>query len=208
MIFGCILVQAPAPFNDQRHKILHLNTEAIIDLLEGRSETRHAEECVECHQRVEEWKQMHSRLHRTQLTDAPVAVLKAAYDIQEPRPKIGQMLASMIFDSFTQPAFAGARGAGSSRQMVLRAAEFDVHVRISGKPESRQITGQVLTRSEGGFVETAKVHLLHNGERVQSAVLDPLGEFEFDNMPEGLLSLQIDLPNLTVIGALGSEEVA
>jgi hypothetical protein len=180
----------------------------MIDVIEGRNENKHAEECSDCRRQLEEWKQLHSRLHRTQLLDAPAALLVEAHGIMEPRPKFGEVLASMIFDSFTQPAFAGARGAGTARQVVLRAAEFDIHVKISGKPENLLINGQILTRGDKGFVATAKVHLLHNGSRVQSMGLDSFGEFEFTNTPNGLLSLQIDLPNLTVIGALGTEEVA
>jgi hypothetical protein len=205
---------------------MHLNSEAIFDLIEGRSENRHAEECSECQLRLGEWKQWHSRLFQSRLESAPADVLNAAYRIIEAgstnttgKAKLGkiaaafasEVIASIVFDSHTQSAFAGARGAAESRQMVLRAAEFDVHVKISGKLESRQVTGQILSRGETGFVETATVHLLHNGSRIQSATLDPLGEFEFDGLPEGsegVLSLQIDLPNLTVIGALGNGEVA
>ena len=136
-----------------------------------------------------------------------MTVLKAAYGIQESRPGIGRVLASLVFDSFTQPALAGARGGDSSRQLVFRASEFDVHVRISGRQENRQITGQIMTRTLGGPVNLAKVHLLSNGERVRSAAPDSLGEFEFENTPDGQLSLQIDLPNLTVTGTWGNEEV-
>lgn len=187
---------------------MHLTLEAIIDLLEGRSDDKHSDQCPECRGRMEEWRLLHSRLHRTQLTDAPAALLKAAYGIPGARPGIGQTLASMIFDSFSQPAFAGARGAAESRQVVLRTAEIDIHVRISGKPESRQITGQVLTRSDGAIPETVRVHLVQNDARIQSADLNPLGEFEFGNAPDGMLSLQVDLPNRTVYGPLGNEEVA
>jgi hypothetical protein len=91
---------------------------------------------------------------------------------------------------------------------VLRTDEIDIHVRISGTPENRQITGQVLARSESAIPEAVKVHLMHNDQRIQSAELNPLGEFEFGNAPYGLLSLQIDLPNRTVHGPLGNEEVA
>jgi len=49
---------------------------------------------------------------------------------------------------------------------------------------------------------------LHDGKRIQSTTLDPLGEFEFEDAPEGLLSLEIALPDMTVVGALGNEEVA
>jgi hypothetical protein len=187
---------------------LHLTLESIIDLLDGRSDNKHAEQCPECRGRVEEWRLLHSRLHGNHLTDAPAAVLRAAYGILGARPGIGQALASMIFDSFSQPAFAGARGTGEARQIVLRTTEIDIHVRISGKPESRQVTGQVLTRSEGAIPEAVRVHLLNNGDRVQSSELNPLGEFEFDRVPNGLLSLQVDLPNRTVHGPLGNEEVA
>ena len=187
---------------------MHLSLEAIIDVLEGRSEDRHADQCPECQQRADQWRPLIARLHPNHLTDAPVKVLKAAYGIVEPRLGVGKVLASLIFDSFTQPAFAGARGAGGSRQLVLRAAQFDVHVRISGKPEIRQITGQILARDKKGFVDLAKVQLLKNGAPVRTANLDSLGEFEFESSPEGVLSLQIDLPNLTVIGALGNDEVA
>lgn len=187
---------------------MHLTLESIIDLLEGRSDDKHAEKCPECRGRVEEWRLLHSRLHGNHLTDAPAAVLRAAYGILGARPGIGQALASRIFDSFSQPAFAGARGTGEARQIVLRTTEIDIHVRISGKPESRQITGQVLTRSEGAIPDTVKVHLLNNGDRIQSSELNPLGEFEFERAPNGLLSLQVDLPNRTVHGPLGNEEVA
>jgi hypothetical protein len=190
---------------------LHLTTEAIIDLIEGRSNTPHAKECAECARRLDEWHQLHSRLRKSRLEAAPETLLNAAYDILVPSPKvgrkIGRILASMIFDSFTQPAFAGARGAAAARQMVLRAAEFDVHVRISGKADSRQITGQVLSRGERGFTHAASVYLLHGGTRIRSGMLDAMGEFEFEDAPEGLLSLQIDLPTVTVIGELGKDEV-
>lgn len=187
---------------------MHLTLESIIDLLEGHGDDKHAGQCPDCQGRLEEWRLLHSRLRRPQLVDAPSVVLKAAYGIPGPRPGIGQALASIIFDSFAQPAFAGARGTGESRQVVLRTDEIDIHVRISGTPENRQITGQVLARSESAIPEAVKVHLMHNDQRIQSAELNPLGEFEFGNAPYGLLSLQIDLPNRTVHGPLGNEEVA
>jgi len=187
---------------------VHLTSEAILDVIEGRTKSVHPDECPECRQRLDEWRIFHLRLQVGSLQDAPPALLNAAYEVMVPRSKFREILASMIFDSFSQPAFAGARGAGTARQVVLRAAEFDVHVRIFGTPESRHITGQVLTRQERGFVDAASVHLLHDGKRIQSTTLDPLGEFEFEDAPEGLLSLEIALPDMTVVGALGNEEVA
>ena len=52
----------------------------------------------------------------------------------------------------------------------------------------------------------ARFHLLRNSERLETAVVDEMGEFHFTDVPDDDLSLQIDLPNLTVIGALKIKE--
>ena len=63
--------------------------------------------------------------------------------------------------------------------------------------------GQILSRSREDFAIIAQFHLLRNGERLQaSAAADPLGEFQFTDVPEGELSLQVDLPHLTIVAAL------
>ena len=121
------------------------------------------------------------------------------------------VLASITFDSFQQSVFAGARGvAAKARQLVLRAEEFDIHVKIWEEHGHKQMLGQMLPRRSEEFMREARLHLLRDGERLESTGLDDVGEFHFTGIPEGDLSLQIDLPNLTVIGALktrGSEKL-
>ncbi len=124
------------------------------------------------------------------------------------RTKATEVIASRTFDSFTQPVFAGARGTDSARQLVMRAAEFDIHIKISGKPEASTLLGQILTLEQNAFVNSASAHLLRNEERLGSVNLNTFGEFEFTNLPAGSLRLQIDLPKMTVVGDLGIEEVA
>ena len=85
---------------------------------------------------------------------------------------------------------------------MLRAEEFDIHVKIWGEQDHRQLLGQMLSRSGDEFLGAAHFHLLRNGERLESTSMDDMGEFHFTDIPEGDLGLQIDLPNLTVIGAL------
>jgi len=70
------------------------------------------------------------------------------------------------------------------------------------------MAGQVLARNEGSFVHEARLHLIRDGERFGSTAVDKFGEFEFETVPEGFLSLQIDLPHLTVVGPLTSNEAA
>jgi hypothetical protein len=117
--------------------------------------------------------------------------------------RLRHVSASIVFDSFQQPALAGVRGAETAaRQLVLRAEDFDIHLKIWGEQHQRQLLGQMLTRSGIEFPDSAHFHLLRNGERVESTSMDDMGEFHFRNIPEGDLSLQIDLPHLTVVGAL------
>jgi hypothetical protein len=68
---------------------LHLSLEAIIDVSEGRSKDEHLDQCQACRWRVEEWQQLLSQLHRSQLADAPATLLTMVYGIPEPGPGIG-----------------------------------------------------------------------------------------------------------------------
>ena len=102
---------------------------------------------------------------------------------------------------------AGARGSASAaRQVVMRAEDFDIHVKIWGERDRKQMLGQLLARSGEDFSHAARFHLLRNGERLETTATDEMGEFHFAHVPEGDLSLQIDLPNVTVIGALNLRE--
>jgi hypothetical protein len=113
----------------------------------------------------------------------------------------------ITFDSFLEPALAGVRGAsGAARQLVMRAGEFDIHIKIWGEPEHRQMLGQVLCRSGGAFVQSASLHLIQHGDKLETATADETGEFHFPDLPVGDLSLQIDLPRLTVVGALNLKD--
>ena len=88
----------------------------------------------------------------------------------------------------------------------MRADEFDVHIKIWGESDSRQMLGQLFPRTGEELSQSARFHLLRNGERIESTITDEMGAFQFMEVPEGSLSLQIDLPNLTVIGALSMRE--
>ena len=145
-----------------------------------------------------ELSELHLLLKRASLASAPQSLLHRAEGA----------LASLVFDSFAQPALAGARGGGAARQMVLRTEGFDIHLKIWGTSSTRRMAGQVLPRSENSFVHGARLHLLLDGERFGSTAADKFGEFEFETVPVGCLSLQLDLPNLTLVGTLDTTEAA
>ena len=196
---------------------MHLSSEVALDLIEARntgSETdfwkSHIESCMECKEQMTDWTGLHSLLTRHSLRNAPEELLREAESLFEqpvgaPRPSIRTLIASLVFDSFAQPGLVGARGAVAARQMVLRAEGFDIHLRIWAEPLGRKMVGQILARKDGGTVEGTRLHLLHDEERCETVLADKFGEFEFEEVPEGPLNLQIDLPFLTVVGALDTD---
>ena len=198
---------------------MHLNSEIAFDFIEVRlakdQQTfwrKHLETCNECRDDLGSWRQLLIDLKRSHLKSVPGPVLNKVFEFFPSRrgesgSKVRSVIASLIFDSFRQPALAGARGpSAAARQLVMRAEDFDVHIKVWGEPDHRQMLGQLLPRSGESFVRVARFHLLRNGERIETVAVDEMGEFQFTDVPEGDLSLQIDLPNLTVIGALNVKE--
>ena len=111
-------------------------------------------------------------------------------------------IASTFFDSFDQVTSAGTQKAAVARHLVLRAKTFDIHVKIWGEPHRREMAGQILARGAAVPVSGARLQLVRDGVRLATTMADQLGEFIFGEVPQGLLSLQLDLPHLTVVGAL------
>jgi len=198
---------------------MHLNSEIAFDFIEVRltkdQQTfwrKHLEGCNECREDLGSWQQLATDLKRSHLKSVSGEVLNRVIESfprrqGESGSSFRSVIATLIFDSFRQPALAGARGpSAAARQLVMRAEEFDVHIKVWGEPDHRQMLGQLLPRSGESFVRVARFHLLRNGERLETVAVDEMGEFQFTDVPEGDLSLQIDLPNLTVIGALKVQE--
>jgi hypothetical protein len=199
---------------------MHLNTEVALNFLEGRLDKeqeafwkRHVDACADCAQDVRRWQELGINLERSHLRSASDQDLQNVVNLFQLQPKevtsLRSILAAIVFDSFLQPAMAGARGSSTtSRQLVMRADEFDIHIKIWSEGDRREMLGQLLSRSDPEFTHTARFHLLRNGEKIESTITDELGEFHFSDIPEGNLSLQMDLPNLTVIGALTTREAS
>ena len=124
-------------------------------------------------------------------------------ELKRPAPR--EIVAAIVFDSLTQP-FADARGATDARQVVMRAEELDIHLKISADPSQHQIIGQVFARNETQFLSSVRLHLLLNGEPFKTTWSDNFGQFQFDEVPQGMFRLQLDLPYLTVVGGITISE--
>jgi hypothetical protein len=201
---------------------MHLSQEKALDLLElkiAESERlslyAHIDSCKECASEFQAWSALVNLVRRAHLLSPPEATLASAKSIGETgltawglRPLLKQVVALIVFDSSGETATAGARAGllteqqAVSRQVLLRTDDFDVHIRISKVEDHRELVGQILPRRGGGFIRDALVHLQHEDQRIGSARSNTLGEFVFTDLPDGVLSLQIDLPHVTVISAL------
>jgi hypothetical protein len=191
---------------------MHLKAEEALDLIENRATeeqvqfwNQHFAICSSCLDQLQDWQRIHSLLKRENLESAPEALTALARTIFEPaapRPSLREVIASVVFDSFSQPALAGARGASSARQILLSAEDVDVHVRVSARGTERRIAGQILSRNKSANLVGVRLHLLEGGKRVGTAAADKFGEFEFEEVTDGPLDLEIEIPHLRIIGAL------
>src|SRR5216110_274373 len=109
---------------------MHLTVDEALDLLEGRAResqitfwNSHSDSCLDCQEQLKIWEQIHFSLKNRVLVSAPERLIRNAEAIFEAPsrgwvPALREVLASVVFDSFAQSAFAGARGTSTARQIV------------------------------------------------------------------------------------------
>src|SRR5215831_19086958 len=104
---------------------MHMSTETALDLADGRLEPseadfweKHISTCTTCTQDMADWRNLGVNLKRPHLENAPSKDLERAFNVftssSPTGSKLRQVLAGIIFDSFQQPAFAGARGGATA----------------------------------------------------------------------------------------------
>jgi hypothetical protein len=138
-------------------------------------------------------------------TEPPTWVLKRAVRIfgtQRDRPRlverIGEAVASLVFDSFARPAMAGVRSTETTnRQLLYRAGDYNIDLQVAPSDQSRaDLIGQVLREGETTFESVSGLRLeiaLGVGKRY-SAVTDAMGEFKIVGMDCGTYDLRVELP--------------
>jgi hypothetical protein len=148
-------------------------------------------------------------VHPDDLVASAKEIFRAKKKIGEDRASLREIIASVIFDSFAQSVTAAVRAEAATyeqqqamRQVVFQAEDYDIYVRVSTFEDHRDLLGQILPRDSQAFVNDASLYLRHDDERIASTAVNELGEFQFCDVPDGMLSLQIDLPNMTIISAL------
>jgi hypothetical protein len=157
--------------------------------------------CKRCTETVSLWQKV-SKTASAEASYQPsadtVRMAKAAYlttrlntTQKEPRNFI-----EVLFDSFLQPAVAGARSVViGTRQMLYRADPYQIDIQIEPKPGSNRlvITGQLLDLSNPGVIGRDIQVTLSN--RRGNTVLAPTNQFgEFSGEIENSGDLELYIP--------------
>src|SRR5256886_16147110 len=94
---------------------------------------------------------------------------------------MGTSRIKLLFDSFLQPAFEGARSAGTgTRQMLYRADPFQIDIQVEAAAGRNRIvvTGQLLNLSNPGMLDQGtKIALSNMRGRVVNAMTHPFVAF-------------------------------
>jgi hypothetical protein len=148
--------------------------------------------------------------------DAPQWVMKRALKLFETQAgrgnlaeRIGQLVASLVFDSLARPTLAGARApaglAATERQLLYRASHYSIDLQLAALNEGRtELSGQILREGEFQFESVAglELSLLCKGRQVLSTMTNKFGEFSIAALQRGEYDLQIETDeiSITVIG--------
>ena len=110
--------------------------------------------------------------------------------------RVGAVVASLVFDSFSRPAVAGVRSSDiEGRQLLYRAQDYSIDLQVAASGEKRaEVNGQILREGELMFesVTALQLDLMHNGETVISTVTNDRGEFTIPAVEFGSYDLRVD----------------
>jgi hypothetical protein len=186
----------------------HLTVETLIDYVDGigtdaeKSDIEaHLLSCHDCEEIKQEFQSLAFQLREDASFEPPAELVQWGINLFQPvrRPAPGglpKFIASLVFDTFDQPMFAGMRRVGTPpRQLLFRAGEIDIDVKIESMEANNRITlvGQVLP-SATKFFENAPVKLESHGIVRYSTKTNTIGEFSFDEVPKDTYHLSVDLP--------------
>jgi hypothetical protein len=158
-------------------------------------------DCGECSDLRHELQGLILNVQQDTVNEPPAEIVKWGVNLFQPafRPSLGgvrQIIATLVFDTFNEPAMAGIRRVGAPpRQLLFRAGDVDVDVKIESMEANDRITlvGQVLSNG-AKFFDNTPVKLESHGIVRYKTRTNLVGEFSFDEVPKDTYHLSVDLP--------------
>ncbi|HET9219513.1 MAG TPA: zf-HC2 domain-containing protein [Terriglobia bacterium] len=189
----------------------HLNAEKLMEYKDGQLTDDakamvddHLSQCTSCAHTNQELQQFIAFIESDAAYEPPAEVLQWGVSLFQPilqapesvGGKVRKIIASLVFDTFDEPALAGVRRVGAPpRQLLFRAGDVDVDVKIESVETNDRISlvGQVLSNSEK-FFDNTPVKLESHGMVRYKTLTNSVGEFVFDEVPKDTYHLSVDLP--------------
>ena len=186
--------------------------EQLVDYLDNRlteAESAHvaahlATDCQTCAETRAWYEGVRAIAASDESIEPPTWVVKRAvriFETQHNRPRlverIGQAVASLVFDSFARPAVSGVRSTETTnRQLLYRAGDYSIDLQVAPSDQSRaDLIGQVLREGETTFesVSGLRLEIARGGQKAYSVVTDAMGEFKISGMDCGTYDLRVEL---------------
>jgi hypothetical protein len=186
----------------------HFKTEDWINFVRGTVEPvqgtdmqKHLDEqCQVCAPEFDVWKWMRefgSREAQNSPSLSAVDSVKTAFKAVSPEKRnIMREIAEMIFDSNSQPQFAGVRGVGqTARQLLFRAGGvlIDMQMEAPAENDRMAIMGQVLSGETKQALRQIGVHLLRGTNELASTATNQFGEFYLEHPSSTDLQVSLDV---------------
>jgi len=187
----------------------HVSVEEIMTHTDGTTSEgdritfeNHLMACSDCSGLHKEFQLLASRLQNDFAFEPPAETVQWGISLFQPvmQPQKGgtlrKLIASLVYDTYDQPQLAGVRRVGVlPRQLLFRAGEVDVDVKIESMETNDRITlvGQVLSNAEK-FLDNTPVKLESHGIVRYKTRTNLVGEFSFDEVPKDTYHLSVDLP--------------
>ncbi len=168
-----------------------------------------ASNCQQCAKDLRWYERVRAIAASDDSTEPPQWVINRAvrlFEIKRSRPdlfdRLGQLVATLIFDSFARPVPSDARAVASfGRQLLYRAGLFSIDLQIAlSEKSSAALLGQVLCESEHGFDSVAglALNLIQDSRVICSGITNEMGEFTFHALDYGYYDLLIETRETTI----------
>jgi hypothetical protein len=193
------------------NKQCRVTTEELLDLQEGRLDAHAAGRlrshlaggCQICEGLLAQTSRLLSVMGQGELNSAPDHVVARAQDLFRERfvkPARRSLFAQLVFDSRSQLALSGARGAeGGQIRILYSTGEHDVDLWQERRPDGRwSMIGQVMPLPGGEpiFAETA---VLEPADGPPMRAKREGAELHLEAVPAGKYSLRIVLPDAEIV---------
>ncbi len=174
----------------------------LVDVQEHSEMTRHLSECSSCRATHDLFARVAVRMHSDLQYEIPENVIRNARAIfaanaPAKRTLLQRLTGSLVFDSFLQPALAGARtGTPGMRHALYEAGDYSVDIRLEEERGSTRVNmvGQLALRSHtSDALDRVPVMLLSGRKVVAESVSNEFGEFQLSYEPNPRLKLHVPI---------------